>query len=269
MEGEQILIPEKQVNTSVFTSKIEQTLLDEPEKFQTTSENYRYLSGSASFFYEQKSCEEVIRSLQDPLSFFSEAEEFFSSRQVTPESVKNFIFELNKTLIKKNFFTLDVENPDEDKFHFEINGQKNTVIKPIPKGAYGVHSDNTETIMEYEGDFLNPTRVITMSEKADSTSLVFINGNLLRENPGRALITLAHELGHGVEKKYSPPTTVTIDNTTYNEVIPDTEAISTAWGTKMAEVLWKKTADPKYIEYGARQFNLNKHVTQPSAKTSP
>ncbi len=174
---------------------------------------------------------------------------------------------MNKTFINKNFFLIEVEKPEEEEFHFDINGERKKVIKPIPKNAYGAHTDNTETIMEYEGDFLDPTRVITMTEKTQATSIVFIHGKLLKDNPAKALITLAHEIGHGIEHKYSEPRTVTIDNTTYKGVVPDTEVISTSWGIKMAETLWKKTADSKYIEYGARHFALNRHVAQP-IKTS-
>ncbi len=85
MEEGQIPTPEKQVNTSEFAHKIESLLLDEPTRFQTISENYRYRSGSASFFYGQRSCEEIIHNLDDPLGFFSASGTFFSSENITTE----------------------------------------------------------------------------------------------------------------------------------------------------------------------------------------
>ncbi|NTU72753.1 hypothetical protein HGB07_01090 [Candidatus Roizmanbacteria bacterium] len=240
----------------------------EKNDFRINSHNWRYFPRCAETAYPSSlPWTEAMKKVGDPVDIFKAVDKYFKGVVITNERVRQFIDQMQTRLSQDGLHIL-ISAPDSGE-QLRVESEEGLIVSnPFYAGlndtTHGFYrSDGNKPIIVYLGSITEPTKVETwaqVDESRSNTRLIILNGKRIEEEPSRALVALAHELGHDEESKTPPQTRTFIDGETVERCVPDTEVISSLWGAKMAVMLFDATGDEKLIEFAGRQASLYNRV---------
>ena len=228
---------------SLFANEVYRQSKDIPFKF---GKNFRYLPKSAAHFYEEKRWESALKDVEkeDPIGILSKFKE--SVDQSAVGNARAVIERLDVAMRDLNYRVILVED-DQDKLEVPFNDKIRTFDNPFPSysSALGSHSNDVGFRIEID-DYDQPTFCATYKEVSDldeqTYGIIFVNGKAYKENPEACIITAMHECGHKAEDSYRGSFT-SFEGTTYTNVVPNTERISSLYGLFAGNYLYAKGWD--------------------------
>lgn len=204
------------------------------------SAGWGYREKSAQVFYPEITWQEALRGIEDfdNLNFFEGIAQLIKD-DLDPLEIINWF---NNSFETQNYKVV-VAPPYSD---FEAPARITTIIGEhsisIPNNLTtlfaGFHKDGKAQKVYYEGNENAPDMIACFVDDEPTYSLFLINETLLKQDPIEAIITLAHELGHAIEKR-TQKRTLNIEGEV-KDVRPWTERMSSLVGLKMASLLYEK-----------------------------